>query len=793
MQITKPNNGSSLIAAVMPWKGITIPNAAIITKTVANSELFTSIHVKKLTVEIGKQEILTIDLPGFSESEFQKINGMVDENAIIRVGQTVSFDDVLVAKGKKGLEAVTKEEQVLTAIFGHTSLVGNCSVRMPFKDTATVISVVRSGSRIFIYLTIKRNLAIGDVLVDKSGNEIVVADIVSDSEMPHVKQQWYKDVQMIITPPSQILKGMTEMYSEESLAVVHSIENPGFILLNFKKSKGGRSKKWEYRNETAVVGSISLQKKELLIEQKIDGVGIDYERSLNQQLMDGIRIKPSLVGLLSSNGLMENVKELLTIKSDSTNGYVQGLKALINDSPLQDCDRPASVKRLITFLQSLCFSFKAESDKFGLHVMDSDSILSLSNGEVLEDSTIDYKTNLPTKGGLFDQKIFGPVNNYECACGKYKRIRYVGIVCDKCGVEVASSGVRFERFGHITLAVPMINPLCKEEIVRFFKNLDELGTIEDKEQEEFERGKMSLTDFIEKMMNQSGVKKQSIMYHLPVLPPGLRPLVQTADYTWATSDLNDLYRRVVIRNNRVKRLMEIKAPAVILTNEARMLQESVMSIFLGMDKMKGLAQHLAESVELLYEKKVGYSGKGTVVPYPVLSPDQCGLPLSLALKLFEPHICRFLLKNRGDEDSSVKTIKQARKLITDNDSAAIDALKEVLNDISILVTSSDQTKAYGFKPILMDGEVIRLHPEAMKALALSLEKNRKVILHVPLLGEARAEVEKILFSTDKNMNQPSSVFKSFFTINTKDLEQIMVGDRGGEFALSEFDQILLSK
>jgi hypothetical protein len=791
MQITQPNSGAPLNVAIMPWKHITTSNAAIVATSVITSELFTSVHVKKITVEISSEEVLSKNLPDLLETEFNRFDAMTDENGIIRAGQVVSLNDVLVGKVRKTEEISTPEEQLFATVFGKKYTVDDRSVRMSFKDGARVLRVARKGSTIFIYLAITRTLTIGDVLHDTKGNEIVIADIVPDNEMPQIEAG--ENIQMIITSPSSMSDNMINGYDEKPLAVLHSLENQGSILLHFEQSKG-ESKKWEYRNEVAVVGSIHLQKQEMLIEHKVEGFGICYQRSHSRQLIEGIAIKPSLINVLSAHGLVENVRELLTIKSDSETGYIEGLMALNNDASLETYSRPASAQRLIVILQALGFSVRTDNDVLHLELMSDDAVLKVSYGEITEPMPLDHKTGVPTKGGLLDQKVFGPIRNYECACGKYKGIRYLGITCEKCEVIVEDKKIRRERFGHITLAMPIINPFCKEEITRFHKNWDKFKKLKDGEQKKILGDEENFNGFIEKMMEASGVKMENIIYHLPILPAGMRPLIRHREDVWATSDLTGFYRTIIVRNSRIKRLIELKAPLMILKNEARMLQESITNLFFGQKdpQLKGLIQNLAESVDLLYTKKVSYAGKGIVVPCSTLPFVGCGVPIDIAFKLFEPHVCRLLLKDKGDE-VGIRHIAHARRTITDRDPAAIDALKKVMDDVCVCITAHNQTRMYGFKPVLMEGEVIRLHPEAIEALALSLEKTRTVILHVPLLPKAQEEVAAILFSpTGKKYQTSQSSLESSLSITGKDLAEIVEGKRGGEFVLSEFDKVLLS-
>ncbi len=467
-----------------------------------------------------------------------------------------------------------------------------------------------------------------------------------------------------------------------------------------------------------------------------------------------------------------------------------------------------------------------------------DSILERSRGEVTKPETINYRSYRPEKDGLFCEKIFGPVKDWECACGKYKRIRYKGIVCDRCGVEVTQKTVRRERMGHITLATPVvhiwflrsspskiaavlglstkdlekivyyetyvvINPgkfpfkkydlisdseytnimdsLTEEEkylddddpnkflalmgapaVKELLKRVDveeeyyQLRTLmreeqnPQKKQEIFKRLKV-LEAFLPDEKSGEPVNRPEwmVLDVIPVIPPDLRPLIPLEGGRFAASDLNDLYRRVIIRNNRLKRLMDIKAPAVIIRNEQRMLQESVDALFDSSRKMskaetskplKSLADALKGKQgrfrQNLLGKRVDYSGRSVIVVGPELKMQECGLPKDMAVELFKPFIIRKLI-----ERGYCRTVKSAKKLVEKKTNEVWDILEKVIENHPVLLNRAPTLHRIGiqaFQPRLVEGKAIQLHPLVCTAFNADFDGDQMAV-HVPLSFEAQLE------------------------------------------------------
>jgi DNA-directed RNA polymerase subunit beta' len=465
-------------------------------------------------------------------------------------------------------------------------------------------------------------------------------------------------------------------------------------------------------------------------------------------------------------------------------------------------------------------------------------ILSWSFGEVTKPETINYRSFKPERDGLFCERIFGPVKDWECNCGKYKRIRFRGIVCDRCGVEVTQSKVRRERMGHIELAVPVTHiwfvkslpsrigyllDLSVRELEKIIyyesyimidpgnTSYQERDIISEEEyQELIESGKQfdarMGAEAIRELLSKIDVEELSIqlraqvkvetsvqrqkdalkrlriveafrqsvnrpewmvMSVIPVIPPDLRPLVPLEGGRFATSDLNDLYRRVINRNNRLKKLIDIQAPEVILRNEKRMLQEAVDALFDNgrrthsvrgdskrplkslSDLLKGKQGRFRQN---LLGKRVDYSGRSVIVVGPELKIYQCGLPKNMALELFKPFIIMKL-----EEKGYVQTVKSAKKLVERERPEVWDILEEIIDDHPILLNRAPTLHRLGiqaFYPVLVEGKAIRLHPLVCAAFNADFDGDQMAV-HVPLSFEAQLEARLLMLSTN-NLLLPSS-------------------------------------
>ncbi|SER74852.1 DNA-directed RNA polymerase subunit beta' [Nitrosomonas sp. Nm51] len=484
-------------------------------------------------------------------------------------------------------------------------------------------------------------------------------------------------------------------------------------------------------------------------------------------------------------------------------------------------------------------SHKEEFDAIRIGLASPEKIRSWSYGEVKKPETINYRTFKPERDGLFCAKIFGPIKDYECLCGKYKRLKHRGVICEKCGVEVTLSKVRRERMGHIELASPVAH-------IWFLKSLpSRLGMVLDMTLRDIERilyfeayvvtdpGMTSLTrcqlltedDYLAKTeeygddfsaamgaeavrnllasldineeienlrremestgsetkikkiskrlkvleaFNKSGIKPQwMILSVLPVLPPDLRPLVPLDGGRFATSDLNDLYRRVINRNNRLKRLLELKAPEIIVRNEKRMLQESVDSLLDNGRRGKAMTgankralKSLADMIkgkggrfrQNLLGKRVDYSGRSVIVVGPQLKLHQCGLPKKMALELFKPFIF-----NRLEVMGIASTIKAAKREVESESPVVWDILEEVIREHPVMLNRAPTLHRLGiqaFEPVLIEGKAIQLHPLVCAAFNADFDGDQMAV-HVPLSLEAQMECRTLMMSTN-NVLSPAN-------------------------------------
>jgi len=479
-------------------------------------------------------------------------------------------------------------------------------------------------------------------------------------------------------------------------------------------------------------------------------------------------------------------------------------------------------------------------DSIRISIASPEKILSWSYGEIKKPETINYRTFKPERDGLFCARIFGPIKDYECLCGKYKRMKYKGIICEKCGVEVTLSRVRRERMGHIELAAPVAHiwflkslpsriatlldvKLKDIERVLYFENyiITEPGltslklhqllseeeymmAVEEFGEDQFtamigaeaiyellssmdlariaedlrtelatttselkQKNLMKRLKIVENFLESGNRPEWMVMKVIPVIPPDLRPLVPLDGGRFATSDLNDLYRRVINRNNRLKRLIELRAPGIIVRNEKRMLQESVDALFdngrrgrviTGANKraLKSISDMLKGKQgrfrQNLLGKRVDYSGRSVIVTGPELKLHQCGLPKKMALELFKPFIYA-----RLDAKGYSTTVKQAKKLVEKERPEVWDILDEVIREHPVLLNRAPTLHRLGiqaFEPILIEGKAIQLHPLVCTAFNADFDGDQMAV-HVPLSLEAQLEARVLMMSTN-NILHPAN-------------------------------------
>ncbi len=519
-------------------------------------------------------------------------------------------------------------------------------------------------------------------------------------------------------------------------------------------------------------------------------------------------------------------------------------------------------------------------DKIRIGLASDEKIREWSKGEVKKPETINYRTLKPEKDGLFCEKIFGPTKDWECHCGKYKRVRYKGIVCDRCGVEVTKSKVRRERMGHIELAAPVahiwyfkgipsrialildISPRSIEKVIYFASyvvtdkgtsGLTEGQILNEKEYHEAEEkyGKGSfkagmgaeairtllqkvdlekLSAKLKKEIEESSEQKKAklvkrldtvesfllsgnkpewmVLNVIPVIPPDIRPMVQLDGGRFATSDLNDLYRRVLNRNNRLKRLLELGAPEIIVRNEKRMLQEAVDALIdngrrgrpvtgAGNRPLKSLSDMLKGKQgrfrQNLLGKRVDYSGRSVIVVGPELKIYQCGLPKEMAIELFKPFVMKELV-SRG----LAHNIKSAKRMVEKLNPEVWGILEEVIKDHPVMLNRAPTLHRLGiqaFEPVLVEGRALKLHPLVCTAFNADFDGDQMAV-HVPLSPEAQAEARYLMLSVNNLLKpqdgKPVTVPTQDMILGSYYLTMEVSGEKGEGMYCKDEDEAMMA-
>ena len=652
--------------------------------------------------------------------------------------------------------------------------------------------------------------------------------------------------------------------------IVELLNKAGFDKSGQETLFDGRTGEPFHRSVT--VGYKYLLKLHHLVDEKIHARSIGPYSLVTQQPLGGKaqfggqRFGEMEVWALEAYGAAYTLQEVLTVKSDDTEGRNNVYNAIVSGNETFDVTLPESFRVLGREIRSLGLDFyginylernrtqrieilKARGDKdqtpnfdgLQIKIASPEEIRRWSNGEVKKPETINYRTFKPERDGLFCARIFGPTKDYECLCGRYRRTKHKGLTCEKCLVDVTHSKVRRERMGHIELAAPVAHiwflkslpsriatilgmTLKDVERVLYFESYvvidegkaDDLKYLQIISEQEYEErinnngegqfiagmGAEAILELLEDL-NISELAKQlrkdleesnsvaktlrlqkrlkvvegfdqsdslpgsMIMKVIPVLPPDLRPLVPLDGGRFATSDLNDLYRRVINRNNRLRRLMDLKAPDIIIRNEKRMLQESVDALFdngrrgrtiTGNNKrpLKSLSDMLKGKQgrfrQNLLGKRVDYSGRSVIVVGPNLKLHECGLPKKMALELFKPFVYA-----RLDVKGITTTIKSAKKLVEKEHPEVWDILDEVIREHPVLLNRAPTLHRLGiqaFEPKLIEGKAIQLHPLVCAAFNADFDGDQMAV-HVPLSFEAQLEARVLMMSTN-NILSPAN-------------------------------------
>lgn len=923
--------GQNLLVAFMSWEGANFEDAIIISERVVRDDLFTSIHIEDFYCDVRDTklgpEITTPDIPNTSEEKLKNL----DAEGIVRIGAEVEAGDILVGKiSPKGEVELTAEERLLRAIFGEKARdVKDTSLVLPHGKRGRVIGVkvlsrdrgdkLEAGiiKRIQVEIAHLRKVQAGDKLAGRHGNKGVISQVRPVEDMPYLKDGTPVDI--ILNPLGVVSRMNLGQILETHLgwaaeklgyrALTPSLDSvkEEEIRQELKKAnlpEDGKIELYDGRSgepfdEKVMVGQIYMMKLNHLVEDKVHMRSIGPYSLITQQPLGGKaqfggqRFGEMEVWALEGYGARHILQEMLTIKSDDVLGRAAAYESIIRGEPIKVVNIPASFNVLVNELKALALdvqpvydsphSRKDDFKALKIGIASPDEILKWSHGEVLKPETINYRTQRPEKDGLFSERIFGPTKDYECYCGKYRRIRYKGVVCDKCGVEVTKSAVRRERLGHISLAVPVSHiwflksipsPLSllldvpSQKLERVIYYVDYIVTEVDEEArkrafEELEKefksklkivgkkdkkvkdelvsgvenvkavlnllrpgavlseseylslsrkfgdvfkagsGAEAVRSILEKMDLRQEIKNTEkkieslkdkvvdgkllrrlkilksmlkngsrpewmIMNILPVLPPDLRPMVALDGGRFATSDLNDLYRRVINRNNRLKKLIEIKAPDVIVKNEKRMLQEAVDALIdnsarFGVQQLSSQRRPLRSLADMLkgkqgrfrqnlLGKRVDYSGRSVIVVGPKLDIDECGIPKKMALELFRPFVISEAIK-RG----LAHNIKNANRLIEEAPDEIWAILEEVINGKRVLLNRAPtlhRLSVQAFKPLLVEGLAIQIPPLVCVAFNADFDGDQMAV-HVPLSEEAQKEGSEIM-AAGKNLLKPAT-------------------------------------
>jgi DNA-directed RNA polymerase beta' subunit len=923
--------GQNLLVAFVSWEGANFEDAIILSERVVRDDRFTSIHIDEYSCDVRDTklgpEITTYDIPNVSEDKLKNL----DEEGIIRIGAEVKPGDILVGKiSPKGESELTSEERLLRAIFGEKARdVKDTSLTLPHGKIGRVVNVkifdrergdkLEPGviRRIQVEIAELRKVQAGDKLAGRHGNKGVISQVRAVEDMPYLADGTPVDI--ILNPLGVISRMNLGQILETHLgwaasklgyrAITPGLDSAteGEIRAELKKAglpEDGKTTLYDGRTglpfeNSVMVGQIYMLKLNHLVEDKAHVRSIGPYSLITQQPLGGKaqfggqRFGEMEVWALEGYGARHTLQEMLTIKSDDILGRAAAYESIIRGETIKEPNVPASFNVLVSELKSLGFNiqpiYESESDRkdafsaLKISIASPEDILRWSHGEVIKPETINYRTQRPEKDGLFSERIFGPTKDYECYCGKYRRIRYKGVICDKCGVEVTKASVRRERIGHIALAAPashiwflksipsrlslalnvssqklerviyysayIVTEVEEENRKAALEELDrelkgKLKTVGTKDKEvkgeiveaaettrdylknlrvgqilgeaeyfslsrkfgsifKASSGAEAVREILEKMdlrkevraaeaqlekmkdplaegkllrrlkmlksMIKNGARPEwMVLTVLPVLPPDLRPMVALEGGRYATSDLNDLYRRVINRNNRLKKLLEIKAPDVIIRNEKRMLQEAVDALIdnsarFGTQEMSAQRRPLRSLADMLkgkqgrfrqnlLGKRVDYSGRSVIVVGPKLKFDECGVPKQMALELFRPFVISEILK-RG----LAHNIRSAGRFIEEHLPEVLAILEEVIKGKRVLLNRAPtlhRLSVQAFRPILIEGLALKIPPLVCPAFNADFDGDQMAI-HLPLGAAAQGEAEHIMAS-GKNLLKPAN-------------------------------------
>jgi len=719
--------------------------------------------------------------------------------------------------------------------------------------------------KVVVEIAIKKKVSVGDKMSGRHGNKGVISKILPEEDMPFLKDGTPVDI--VLNPlgvPSRMNIGQIfETHLGMALkALGFSVNTPIFksvkeweikeLLKKAGLPEDGKMTLYDGQTgesftQPVMVGYIYMMKLIHLADEKIHARATGSYSLITQQPLGGRsqfggqRLGEMEVWALEGYGAAHTLKEMLTVKSDDTEGRKQMYESIAKGIDFKSNNTPESFNVLKRELQGLGLDLKVEKRNMNgkskeivtIRVASPTVMRSWSHGEVKKAETLNYRTLKPERDGLFCERIFGPTKDYECACGKYKKLRYKGIICDRCGVEITSKRVRRERMGHIELATPVsyvwlfkstanwmgllldmsqselemvlyyaryivIDPgqtdLKKKQLLtesEYYEYLEKYGNtfrakigaeavyhllkeinlpafeteIKQKLRKKKSKDYGTRRKLIKKLRMVQGLMKTNtkpeflVTNIIPVIPPDLRPLLPLDGGKFVASDLNDLYQRVINRNNRLKKLIKLQAPNIIIRNEKRMLQESVDALMdngkhgtpvlgKGRRPLKSLADALRGKQgrfrQNLLGKRVDYSGRAVIVVGPELKLNECGLPKEMALELFSPFVLRELRKREY-----FHTLGSAKRAIRENRAEVWEILEKVSKHHPVLLNRQPtlhRLSIQAFEPRLIEGNVVKLHPLVCPAFNADFDGDTMSV-HVPLTPEAVLEAELLMKAT----------------------------------------------
>jgi DNA-directed RNA polymerase subunit beta-beta' len=812
-------------------------------------------------------------------------------------------------KRLKNKENKERIEEILEAKVGLIRRIRDRDLEMAKKGDELPSGILKM---VKVFVAKKRKLSVGDKIAGRHGNKGVIAKILPEEDMPYLADG--TPVEILLNPlgvPSRMNVGQileTHLgWAAQALGL--KIISPVFDgarekeITTFLKKAGlpenGKSILYDGRtgepfDQEITVGYIYMMKLAHLVADKIHARAIGPYSLVTQQPLGGKaqfggqRFGEMEVWALEAYGAAYTLQEMLTVKSDDITGRTKIYEAIVQEENTFPATLPESFNVLVRELMGLGLDVELERNKTSaatysaikVQIASPDVIRSWSHGEVKKPETINYRTFRSERDGLFCEKIFGPTKDYECYCGKYKRMKHEGIVCDRCGVEVSRSSVRRSKMGHIELATPLshiwyfkgipsrmgallgLSQSQLEKVLYFeeyivtdsgMTKLAKKKILSESEYQDYRKKygssfkaavggeairkllqEVDLVTLIKEIKNNmrrttSGQKRLKlakrlkivetfrssgnrpewmIMEVLPVIPPDLRPLVPLDGGRFATSDLNDLYRRVINRNNRLKRLLDLRAPEVIVRNEKRMLQEAVDALFnngrrgrlvrgAGGRPLKSLSDMLKGKQgrfrQNLLGKRVDYSGRSVIVIGPELKLHQCGLPKRMALELFEPFIIK-RLKDKG----YVTSIKEARKLVNQESTEVWNILEEIISQHPVLLNRAPTLHRQGiqaFEPLLVEGDAIKIHPLVCVAFNADFDGDQMAV-HVPLSAEAQLEARLLMLSTNNILatsnGTPLVTPTQDIVLGLFYLTKKLPGEKGEGKRFADYEEVLIA-